>query len=255
MKECVNTDVDELTKKETVYPAAWHASYNSSVRSARNPDGHPYITCTMAKDVSGPKNVTVILGTQVDSCATNYRLCADPMSYTDRRMRKPVSYCENENLNATTNASTGVVTTPSTECRDDTFCTWGNCFSSSLLVSQCAQQTVGNAGVQNTQYAKSGELCASVGESKAVCADETCMGLDTQAGYFRLAIDISCKRPPGDPDRRADPPAVSRLRPSVRANSACMHLSADSQRRSARSEGTINQSAKQIRWYGRQAGR
>ena len=200
MKECVNTDVDELTKKETVYPAAWHASYNSSVRSARNPDGHPYITCTMAKDVSGPKNVTVILGTQVDSCATNYRLCADPMSYTDRRMRKPVSYCENENLNATTNASTGVVTTPSTECRDDTFCTWGNCFSSSLLVSQCAQQTVGNAGVQNTQYAKSGELCASVGESKAVCADETCMGLDTQAGYFRLAIDISCKRPPGDPD-------------------------------------------------------
>ena len=202
MKECINVVVDELTKEETKSPARWHASYNYSVRGARNVDGHPYVTCSPQKDVSGPKNVTMILGTQVDSCATNYRLCADPISLEDRRMRKPVSYCENEILNTTATNSGTAVSVKKSECRDDTFCSW-DCFSDSLFVSQCAAAQVGTVK-GDTQYAKSGELCASVGETKAVCGDDTCMSLDTQAGFYRLSIDISCTRPPNDPDAVCD---------------------------------------------------
>ena len=47
-------------------PATWHSSYNYSIKGARNVDGFPYLSCMPQRDVSGPKNVTVIIGSQMD---------------------------------------------------------------------------------------------------------------------------------------------------------------------------------------------
>ena len=193
------------------------------------------------------------MGDQIDSCATNYRLCADPISYIDRRQKRPIDYCEALGIdndlsaapaassapaasatsaidpspastdNAATspaspaspaaaapktavnasNASTALSTTTTSggtssgassasaasQCRDDTFCTW-DCFSSSLFVSQC--ESSGSGG--QASYAKSGQLCASVDQVKAVCEEDDCMSLTAQTGFYKLTVDINCSR-------------------------------------------------------------
>ena len=198
------------------------------------------------------------MGDQIDSCATNYRLCADPISYSDRRQKRPIDYCEaigiDNDLSAASatstidlspaatgnaaispaspaspdpdspaaaapntpntaatavgvvnasNSSTAVSTTTATtsgaspgapsqstsQCRDDTFCTW-DCFSSSLFVSQC--ESSGSGG--QASYAKSGQLCASVDQVKAVCEEDDCMSLTAQTGFYKLTVDINCSR-------------------------------------------------------------
>ena len=198
MKECFTMVTDETTGDTNKLRARWHSSYNYSIPGARNVDGFPYIACTPQKDVSGPKNVTIILGAQIDSCATNYRLCADPISFQDRRMRKPAEYCERQKLleaqggsnagNASTNA-----TADSSECRDDSFCTW-DCFSNSLFVGQCVAET----GSTTASYAKTGQLCADVSDDQAKCDDDDCMSLNAKAGFFRLTVDINCSKPSPD---------------------------------------------------------
>ena len=89
------------------------------------------------------------------------------------------------------NASSVAVVPPASaasQCRDDTFCTW-DCFSSSLFVSQCESSTSGSAS-----YAKSGQLCATVDEVKAVCEGDDCMSLNAQKGFYKLSVDINCTR-------------------------------------------------------------
>ena len=81
MKECYTIFTPDGSTEKQYRNARWYPSYNYTLKGARNVDGQPYISCTPAKDVSGPKNVTIIVGDQIDSCATNYRLCADPISY------------------------------------------------------------------------------------------------------------------------------------------------------------------------------
>ena len=94
MKECHTIFTPDGSTEKQYLNARWYPSYNYTLKGARNVDGQPYISCTPAKDVSGPKNVTIIVGDQIDSCATNYRLCADPISYSDRRQKRPIDYCE-----------------------------------------------------------------------------------------------------------------------------------------------------------------
>jgi hypothetical protein len=199
MKECHTLYTDETTKIESKLAARWHPSYNYSIPGARNVDGFPYIACSPQKDVSGPKNVTIVLGSQIDSCATNYRLCADPISWSDRRMRKPSEYCARQELLEAQGGSSSNDTnaTKASECRDDSFCTW-DCFSNSLFVGQC----VSNDKSNTASYAKSGQLCAPVSEAQAKCEDKSCMSLDAQAGFFRLTVDINCTKP--SPDEPCD---------------------------------------------------
>jgi hypothetical protein len=200
MKECKTTVIDDISGETKSMPARWQPSYNYTVRGARNVDGHPYVVCSPKKDVSGPKNVTFIFGDEMDSCATNYRLCADPISFSDRRMKKPADICEQENLAAASldaeipstaasdNASTAIAITGNNECRDDSFCTW-DCFSASLFVSQCPSDKNGQ-----TSYAKAGQLCSTVENSKAVCQGDDCMTLDATAGFYMLTVDINCSK-------------------------------------------------------------
>ena len=200
MKECKTTAIDDISGETKSMPARWQPSYNYTVRGARNVDGHPYVVCSPKKDVSGPKNVTFIFGDEMDSCATNYRLCADPISFSDRRMKKPADICEQENLAAASldaeipltaasdNASTAIAITGNNECRDDSFCTW-DCFSASLFVSQCPSDKNGQ-----TSYAKAGQLCSTVENSKAVCQGDDCMTLDATAGFYMLTVDINCSK-------------------------------------------------------------
>ena len=38
----------------------------------------------------------MVVGNQMDSCATNYGLCADPVSLTDRRMKLSEATCSSD---------------------------------------------------------------------------------------------------------------------------------------------------------------
>ena len=227
MKECYTLTLgenDEIVKKG---PAQWHPSYNYTIPKARNVDGFPYISCSPQRDVTGPKNVTLIIGTQMDSCATNYRLCADPISTSDRRMKRPASYCEDDTpatpiIPDSDSGDTGsgvspfsnetaIAKVPAQVCRDDKFCSW-DCFSSSLVTTQCGVDPNGPAS-----YAKAGQLCASVNSIQASCADSNCMSPDARKGFYRLTVDIDCKRDTTTGECKKDPAmpgGVAWLRPA-----------------------------------------
>ena len=66
MKECHTIVTPDGSTIKQFTNARWHMSYNYTIKGARNVDGQPYISCTPAKDVSGPKNVTIIMGGQLD---------------------------------------------------------------------------------------------------------------------------------------------------------------------------------------------
>ena len=218
MKECYTLTPGEGDKMAKG-PAQWHPSYNYTIPKARNVDGFPYISCSPQRDVTGPKNVTLIIGTQMDSCATNYRLCADPISTSDRRMKRPASYCEGDeatpatptaDIDSSSNKSI-VSKVPASICRDDKFCSW-DCFSSSLVTTQCGVDPNGPAS-----YAKAGQLCASVNSIQASCADSNCMSPDARKGFYRLTVDIDCKRDATTGECQKDsamPGGVAWLRPA-----------------------------------------
>ena len=190
MKECRGPVKSEEGDLFVEYAAAqWHPSYDRSIPGARNVDGFPYITCTPQKDVSGPKNVTIVLGAQMDSCATNFRLCADPISWTDRRMKKPVEYCDGQALQEAQNGLVANTTAAASECRnpESEFCSW-DCYSNSLFVGQCV-----SAEGQNS-YGDSGQLCVDIDSNQAVCDGTDCMSLVVKEGFFRLTVNINCTR-------------------------------------------------------------
>ena len=77
------------------------------------------------------------------------------------------------------------------QCRDDTKCTW-DCFATSLVTTQCGLDANGQES-----YAKSGQLCASVNNVQAACANSDCMSPDAKGGFYRLTVDINCFRDDG----------------------------------------------------------
>eukprot|EP00947_MAST-08B_sp_MAST-8B-sp1_P004632 g4632.t1 len=169
-------------------PARWHAAYNySSVARTRNVDGHPYLTCMPQLDVNGPKNVTVVIGNQTDSCLTNLRLCADPISETDRRMRRPTQQCFDAEGKPLTGAQAD------TECRDTSLCAnYNDCFPTSIFTSQCSTDTSDGT----VKYGGSGEYCSEVSTEVAVSSGPSNEGFASTEGQYRLKIDLNCTLDP-----------------------------------------------------------
>jgi hypothetical protein len=167
--------------------AQWLPSYNySSVESAINVDGFPYIVCIPQTDVVGPKNMTVYIGNQKDDCSTNYGLCADPVSLADRRRKLPEAICRSD-----------IIFKNDSRCLDsNAFCSW-DCFTSSIFVSKC------KSSEGDTSYARDGELCADVNSVKAACLTKDCLEPSAKKGFYRLTADLNCtKETPGGPCKK-----------------------------------------------------
>jgi hypothetical protein len=189
MKECGMPKAGAADKTKITGSAQWLPAYNySSVESPVNVDGFPYIVCIPQTDVVGPKNMTVYIGNQKDDCSTNYGLCADPVSLTDRRRKLPESVCRDD-----------VSFKNDSRCGDsNTFCTI-NCSPSSIFVSKCKAGDDGG----DTSYAKDGELCAAVDSIKAGCQTKECREPSAKSGFYRLTADLNCtKVSPGGPCKK-----------------------------------------------------
>ena len=189
MKECGMPEAGAADNTKITGSAQWLPSYNySSVESPVNVDGFPYIVCIPQTDVVGPKNMTVYIGNQKDDCSTNYGLCADPVSLTDRRRKLPESVCRDDVSFKNDSRCGG----------SNTFCTI-NCSPSSIFVSKCK---AGN-GDGDTSYAKDGELCAAVDSIKAACQTKECREPSAKSGFYRLTADLNCtKVSPGGPCKK-----------------------------------------------------
>ena len=187
MKEC-GMPKDGTADKTTITGSAqWLPSYNySSVESAVNVDGFPYIVCIPQTDVVGPKNMTVYIGNQKDDCSTNYGLCADPVSLADRRRKLPEAVCRSD-----------IIFKNDSRCLDsNAFCSW-DCFTSSIFVSKC------KSSEGDTSYARDGELCADVNSVKAACLTKDCLEPSAKKGFYRLTADLNCtKETPGGPCKK-----------------------------------------------------
>ena len=122
---------------------------------------------------------------------------ASPYIRASPRLSMPSRLCEDDDAGAggdsstSSTSSTAVASTPLTldpQCRDKSLCSW-DCFSSSLITTQCGVDEAGTAS-----YAEAGQLCAEVSSGQAACSDTNCMSPVAMAGFYRLTVDINCDR-------------------------------------------------------------
>jgi hypothetical protein len=153
----------------------------SDMNSGQQWYGHPFIVCTPEFDVAGFRNISFSSFGQVDTCASNSLLCADPKQWpVDRSPKHRSSRTPIDMASASYNSGQG---------------------------SEGPLFTCGEGGSAHQSYGGAGERCVAINNTRnhMECGDEACTFPVARRAFYLLKLNIALKsRSTCDPASRGD---------------------------------------------------